>query len=231
MLEASGSIDSYHLWIFFSKTSTYIAHRFIRQINSEAGVECEAWPKQKKLDKNSKFGNLVKLPVCFHNRSESRSAFIDADTFEPLEGPIYHPGLVHLLEIPGLSESKSHGMPRVFSKRDSKSGIRPNNVLDYCMRKALDDGLPLEGSEGHLLRHAIAVKAQKIGLTAEEATQLFQGQKDYDHDFSLLKVQEIWSRDYFPWSCEKLQDQCGKLVKGYCQSCPFNRLDGVKGEA
>ena len=232
LLEASGSVDSYHLWIFLNKTSTYNAYRFIRQINSEAKVDCEAWPKQKSLkDKNGKYGNLVKLPVCYHNRSKSRSAFLDADTFEPLEGPISHPGLVHLLEVPELSESCSEGMPKVSSRQETKKTVRYCNALDYCMQKALEEKISLEGSGGHLLRHAIAVKAQKIGLTAEEATQLFQSQKDYDHDFSLNKVLEIWSRDYNPWSCEKLQDQCGKLVKAYCQSCPFNHASGEKVSA
>jgi hypothetical protein len=29
LLEASGSMDSYHIWIFVSKTGTYNAYRFI----------------------------------------------------------------------------------------------------------------------------------------------------------------------------------------------------------
>ncbi len=231
LLEASGSIDSYHIWIFLSKTSTYSAYRFIRQINSEAGVEIECWPKQKKLGKISKFGNLVKLPVCFHNKSKSLSAFIDADTFEPLDGSISHPGLVHLLEIPDLSESSSEGMPKVSIRHEGKRKTCSSNALDYCMQRALEDKIPLEGSEGHYLRLAIAVKAQPIGLTAEATAQLFQNQRDYDHDISLNKVLEIWSRNYNPWSCEKLQDQCGKLIKGYCSSCPFNHFTGEKVNA
>lgn len=231
LLEASGSMDSYHLWIFLSKTSTYNAYRFIRQINSESEVDCEAWPKQKKLDKNSKFGNLVKLPVCYHNRSESRSAFIDADTFEPLDGPIYHPGLVHLLEIPDLSESKSEGMPRIVEKRTARRNTRTDNHLDYCMQRALEEKISLEGSEGHHLRLAIAIKANNIGMDAETTAQLFQCQADYNHDLSVNKVLETWSYNYSPWSCEALRDKCGRLVKSYCLSCPFNFSDGVKGEA
>jgi len=232
LLEASGSVDSYHLWIFLSRTRTYNAFRFIRQINSESGVECEAWPKQKSLkDKNGKYGNLVKLPVCYHSKSKSRSAFIDADTFEPLEGPISHPGLVHLLEIPDLSESGSGGMPRVSVRCEPKVKMHFSKSLDYCMQRALDDKVPLEGSEGHHLRLAMAIKAQYIGLTADEAARLFQNQKDYDHKFSLDKVQETWNYSYSPWPCETLRDRCGQLVTSYCPSCPFNQVNGVKGEA
>jgi len=229
LLEASGSTDSYHLWIPLSKTRTYNAYRFIRQLNAEAKVDCECWPKQKSLrDKNGKYGNLIKLPVCFHQKSGGWSAFIDADTFEPLEGPIPHPGLVHLLEIPDLSESSSEGMPKVSSRHEGKRKPCSSKALDYCMQRALEDKIPLEGSEGHYLRLAIAVKAQPIGLTAEATAQLFQSQKDYDHDFSLSKVLETWSYAYSPMSCETLRDKCGKLVKTYCQSCPFYRTTGER---
>jgi len=225
LLEASGSLDSYHLWIFLSETRTYNAFRFIRQINSEAKVDCkEPWPRQKSLySKDGRYGNLVKLPICYHNKSKSRSAFLDADTFEPLEGPVPHPGLVHLLEIPDLSESKREGMPRVSVRRETKRKPCSSKALDYCMQRALDDKVLLEGSEGHHLRLAMAIKANKIGLDAETTAQLFQSQKDYDHDFSLNKVLETWSYAYSPWSCETLRDKCGKLVKTYCQSCPFYR--------
>ena len=231
-LEASGSVDSYHFWIFLSRTSTYNAHRFIRQINSEAKVDCEAWPKQKSLySKDAKYGNLVKLPICYHQKSAGRSAFLDADTFEPLEGPISHPGLVHLLEILDLSESSSEGMPKVSIRYETKRKTSSCNALDYCMQRALEDKISLEGSEGHHLRLAIAVKAQYIRLTAEETAKLFQSQKDYDHDFSLNKVQETWGYNYSPWSCESLRDKCGNLIKGYCRSCPFNPADGEKVSA
>ena len=43
---------------------------------SEAKVECEAWPKQKSLkDKNGKYGNLVKLPVCYHQQEQEPIGF------------------------------------------------------------------------------------------------------------------------------------------------------------
>jgi hypothetical protein len=234
LLEASGSVDSYHFWIFISRTSTYNAHRFIRQINSEANVNCEAFPKQKSLySKDAKYGNLLKLPVCYHNRSKSRSAFLDADTFEPLEGPIFHPGLVHLLEIPDLSESSSEGMPKVSTKQESRGRRSPTfgNTLRYCMQRALEDCLSLTGTGGHHFRMAIACEGRAIGMTAESVTQLFQKQRDFKYEISLKKSREPWDYDYSSWSCKKIQDQCGSIVKGYCRSCPFNHAKGEKVSA
>ena len=233
-LEASGSIDSYHFWIFLSRTSTYNAHRFIRQINSEARVDCEAFPKQKSLySKDAKYGNLVKLPVCFHQKSAGRSAFLDAATFEPLEGPISHPGLVHLLEIPDLSESSSEGMPKVSTKQESRGRRNPTfgNALRYCMQRALEDRLSLTGTGGHQFRMAIACEGRAIGMTAESVAQLFQKQIDFNYEISLKKSREPWNYDYSSWSCKKIQDQCGSIVKGYCRSCPFNHADGEKVSA
>jgi hypothetical protein len=231
MLETSGSMDSYHLWVPLARTRTYNAYRFIRQLNAEAKVDCECWPKQKSLkDKNGKYGNLAKLPICFNLKSGGRSAFLDADTFEPLEDSIAHPGVVHLLEIPDLSNYISRGMPRVKAKVRVTSGELTFSCssLDYCMQRALEDKISLSGSEGHYLRLAIAIKANRVGMDAEATAQLFQDQADYDHDFSLSKVQETWSYNYSPMSCTSLRDKCGKLIKSYCRTCPFNHSVGEK---
>jgi hypothetical protein len=217
LLEASGSPGSYHIWILLEPTKTLNAFVFARQIASEAGVSCEIWPKQKELTKNSKYGNLVKLPVCYHHKSASRSVFLNPD-FEPIEGPIIPPGLVRLLEVPDYSKPPA-GMR---GQGDGGQGRRSSSkTLDYCMERALADSLPLNHSEGHNLRLAIAVKAQVIGMTAEATAQLFQHQEDYDFEFSLNKVRETWTYDYSPWSCPALKDKCGSIVSRYCSSCPF----------
>ena len=232
LLEASGSPDSYHLWIFLSETRTYNAYRFIRQINSEAKVQCEAWPKQKSLNSGkAKYGNLVKLPICFHHKSRGRSAFLDADTFEPLEGPIQLPGRVHLLEIPELSEEIAFGMPKISIKavtekkhKASKTSIRSlcsdnSGQLRFCMQKALEDNLSLTGSEGHHLRLAISAEGKAVGISTEDIAKMFQNQSDYSYDVSLKKSQEAWDYNYSPWSCETLIDKCGSLVERYCEGC------------
>lgn len=230
MLEASGSPGSYHIWIFFKRTRTYNAYRFMRQVASEAKVKgIEIWPKQKKLDKNGKFGNLVKLPICLHNKTGARSAFLDAETFEPLEGLILVPGRVVLLEIPEPS-GDGQAMPKARRVTAEESGaFCGSGSLDYCMVRALAEGIPLEGGEGHNLRVAIATKGAFIGMTPSEVGALFSGQSDYDPEFSRSKAEEIGERGYSPWSCDKLRDSCGEFVTRWCPTCPFvsPRLRGV----
>jgi hypothetical protein len=216
LLEASGSSESYHIWIFLAPTRTINAFDFIRQINAEAGVECEAWPKQKSLAKG-KYGNLVKLPICVNQRSGARSVFLDPGSFEILAKPIPHPGLVQLYEVP---RNTVMGMPKV--------GKAPRDIggsLAYCMTRALEEKVPLIGADGHNMRFAIAVKARHIGMTVEEAAELFQDQANYNYEISLSKAEEAWSYDN-PWSCETLQDKCGQIVKKYCSTCPYGRPFG-----
>ena len=221
MLEASGSPGSYHLWILFKRTRTYNAYRFMRQVASEAKVKgIEIWPKQKKLDKNGKFGNLVKLPVCVHGKTGARSAFLDAGTFEPLEGEILVPGRVCLLEIPDLSGEDEKAMPK--ARRAPAEG--PGAVtggLDHCMVQALAAGADLSETPGHALRVAIATKAAFIGMTPAETAELFSGLPGFNRELSLAKAEEIAGRGYSPWSCETLRDSCGEIVARWCPTCPF----------
>jgi hypothetical protein len=216
LLEASGSPGSYHIWVLLEPTKTHNAFVFARQVASEAGFEGEVWPKQKSINEKSKgIGNLVKLPVCYHHKSGSRSVFLNPD-FEPIEGPIIPPGLVRLLEIPDYSKPA-----RERSQGEWGASWSSSKALDFCMERALVDGLQLNSSDGHNFRLAIAVKAQVIGMTAEAAAQLFQHQEDYDFEYSLNKVRETWTYNYSPWSCSVLKDKCGSIVSRYCSSCPF----------
>jgi hypothetical protein len=214
LLEASGSPKSYHIWIFLARTKTINAFHFIRQINREARVKCEAWPRQKALTGKSKYGNLVKLPIGVNRKSGVRSVFLEADTFEPIEGPILHPNVVHLFE-----QDHAEGLHIKTEVRNKASRLGKN--LKYCMQRALEDGMILDGSEGHHLRLAIAVEGRSIGMRAPDIARLFKHQPDYDFDISLAKVQEVWTYDYYSWSCDTLREKCGDLVERYCSACPL----------
>lgn len=212
LLEASGSPGSYHVWVFLSRTKTYNAYRFVRQVKAEAGIKCEVFPKQKTFGKDGKYGNLVKIPICVNQKCGGRSVFLDPDTFEPIEGVIEHPGIVRLLEVPGPSKKVKEAL--TMPKK-----VRAAVEFDPCMSGLLVDKIVLEGSEGHEMRVAIAIKAGLMGMSDEEAAQLFADQPDYNHEISLAKVIEIRGYGYKPYSCAALKDKCGGLVEQYCGQC------------
>lgn len=216
LLEASGSPGSYHVWIFLSRTKTYNAYRFIRQVKAEAGIKCEVFPKQKTFGKDGKYGNLVKIPICANQKCGGRSVFLNPDTFEPIEGVIEHPGRVRLLEVP---EPGKKGKDALVMPRRAHRMPQDGAEFDPCMEKLLADKVALEGSEGHEMRVAIAIKAGLMGMSDEEVARVFADQPDYNHEISLSKVIEIRGYGYKPYSCAALKDKCGGLVEQYCGQC------------
>ena len=84
LLEASGSPGSYHVWIFLSRTKTYNAYRFIRQVKAEAGIKCEVFPKQKHLGRMENTAIWLRSPYVLI-RSVGKVCILEPDTFEPIE--------------------------------------------------------------------------------------------------------------------------------------------------
>jgi hypothetical protein len=222
LLESSGSEGGFHIWILLGRTRTYNAFRFIRQINAEAGVEAECWPKQKSLDsKDAKFGNLLKLPICYHNKTGGRSAFLDADTFEPLEGPIFHPGLVQLLEIP--EPSKDEGMPKAKGTASDPKNLAnmANTNIDFrpCLKAVLKSGHCLEGGKGHDMRVAIAAEAKCSGLSLDEAVKLFSHLPDFDEVTTRKHLESVYSSDHGRHRCDTILEKTGSIIAPYCLKC------------
>lgn len=112
LLEASGSPDSYHIWILLRPTKTYNAYRYIRILKRDSGVDCECFPKQKHLGKDGKYGNLVKIPAGINIKTGVRSTFLDPDTFEPLT-ELPELKRAHIVEFQKLTptEPDDLGMP------------------------------------------------------------------------------------------------------------------------
>jgi DNA primase large subunit len=75
------------------------------------------------------------------------------------------------------------------------------------------------------MRVAIAIEAIRCGLSEEEAVRLFKGQEDFDEQYTINQIRFIREKNYKRYSCEKLQDECGFFVKGYCEKCSL-----LKGE-
>lgn len=226
LLEASGSPDSFHVWIFLLPAGTHSAYCFSRQIAFEAGIRCEIFPKQKGLGKNSKFGNLIKLPLGINRKTGVRSQFLDPRTFQPYESDVPLPGLVKLFEV-REGERKRSVIRATRAPKTEYKDFRP------CIKAIIDTRVPLEGSEGHTMRVAIAVEAFNIGMGIESTVDLLQYQPDFDRGFTRSKVSEIHSRAYSRFSCEKLRDQCGSLVSNHCSRCPLisNSPEKVISEA
>ena len=91
-----------------------------------------------------------------------------------------------------------------------------------CIRGVIDSAVQLKGGEGHQMRVAIAAEALRCGLNQEQAIDLFRNQRDFEAQTTRGHIQYIWNNNYKKYSCDKLQEQCGSFVKGYCEKCPLS---------
>ena len=89
LLEASRYPDpSYHVWTLFSlpvhsKVARWLGLRCL-ELAGLSPKEVEVFPKQTELTKDRPYGNLVKLPLGFHQVEKKWSRLLDPETFEPL---------------------------------------------------------------------------------------------------------------------------------------------------
>jgi len=204
--------------VFLVPTRTYNAFKFSRQIAAEAGIKCEIWPKQQSINSDkAEFGNPVKLPLCFHNKTGRRSGFLDPQTFKPLEY-VPLPGLVRLFEIPEpLRKPAQKPVRAPISDNGSApgpSGFHP------CLQHLIDSRVQLSGGSGHAARTAIAIDACNSGLSKEAAIDLFRHQDDFKLEYTTYQIESIYSKSLKPFSCSTLLDKCGDLVRCYCETCP-----------
>lgn len=75
-LEFSGS-KGYHIWVFFKEpVDAVFAYTMLRARMNLIGIKCEVFPKQPKLTAITPLGNLVKLPLGLHRKSNNWSRFL-----------------------------------------------------------------------------------------------------------------------------------------------------------
>lgn len=76
-VEFSGS-KGYHLLIFLTEPMLASdAKELVDSVRIQAGLKCECFPKQAKLNPNQPFGNLLKVPLGVHPKTGNRSRFVD----------------------------------------------------------------------------------------------------------------------------------------------------------
>ena len=145
VIEESGTPDSYHLWLFFTPTTTAKeARAFMKEIRAGLGIpeeELEIFPKQDEVGKDERdFGNLVKLPLGKHRKKEKWSVLTNI-TGNRVEG----------IEV--LKSVKKSPVPPLLI------GLRP------CFKRAIISGLQLNGSSGDEFRLAMLCELQQRGNT------------------------------------------------------------------
>ena len=244
----SGSNDGYHAFVPLVPTKTWVAHKFLKQLVKDAGMEdqkLEKFPRQKSCSSTKGgYGSQIKVPLGFNWKAGKQSMVVDPYTLEPVEF-VEVTSAVKLRDLPEpraetksakkkstakksgeeqASTKESKTSKRTFESSSSQQteAVYPSCEMRSCIRGVIDSGVQLKGEEGHQMRVAIAAEALRCGLNQEQAIDLFRKQKDFDAQTTRGHIQYIWNNNYKKYSCDKLQEQCGSFVKGYCEKCPLS---------
>lgn len=210
LIEASGSPDSYHIWIFCYPISTLTGYKFVNLIKNLAKVECETFPKQKMIDVKTGYGNFVKPPLGINRKNGNKSLLLNKITLEP-EEKVYIPPIIQFNEIPDKEFTEER---RNYIKTIGCTKIRT------CLSNALFFR-DLSGGDGHQIRIAAAIDGIYQGLTDEEITNLFINQPDFNKEVTLKHVQDLRRRvninGYKKYSCQTLSNN--SFMQYECWTC------------
>lgn len=142
LVERSGS-KGYHLWVFFDKAQARYAHALGNWVTLQAeppdGIEVEVFPKQTAL---RSYGNLVKLPLGVHKKTNNRCLFVNGwfQTHEDQWDALRKVTVFTDAEIAHiLSDNKIQAPIHI---RQERSGSR---VALPCLERIFEEGL----SEGN----------------------------------------------------------------------------------
>jgi len=208
-IEASGSPDSYHVWLFCEPADAKDAYAYGRQIVERLGIEdVEVFPKQERVEEGG-FGNLMKLPLGIHRRVGQRSRFIDDVNFE----------LITPCTIPS-APTKEVAMPTVKEVKgfdDILGALRP------CFQKAYAEKWELEGAEGDYFRLAACSELIANKATDEQIHQYFRYLEDYQEEITQKKIDYNRKRGYKPHTCTKIKKNAASLVGGLCEECKVGK--------
>jgi len=222
LLEASRFNDpSYHIWVFFdppiqAKVARWLAHKILEHAGLSPKT-VEVFPKQDALGDDRSFGNLIKLPLGFHQTAKKWSCFLDSESFKPLPSTITY-------DVHGSSFSESDVAKILeYTKEQRDLQLKLNSSSVYppsrmgkirpCFKEALK-----EKTISHEMRVAIVTEFHRGGVSnTKDMVSLFRDQSDFDEKTTLYYVNDVVSRKYSRYKCETIKNF------GYCigTACPI----------
>lgn len=220
-IEASAGLlkDGAHIGTICKPTLAAIAKRAIEAILKTTGLKHEVNPKQERVETVG-YGNLVKLPWQYNNRTKKRSKIINPETLEPFER---QDAIKYMLELPDTVFQETEPIeiyiqpkieaPKIAIEADKASiGLSEflkNPKIKPCITSAYTDAWVLhgKGDDGHNFRLAIAGNLIYNGATDEQVHEYFKIQDDYSQkatNYQLKTIKEYLATNKKPMGCKKI---------------------------
>ncbi|HWQ96459.1 MAG TPA: hypothetical protein VN368_03695, partial [Candidatus Methylomirabilis sp.] len=235
---SSGRVENgAHVGLICKPTPVADAREFLCECLKELGLNSkkyEVFPKQDKITSKD-FGNLVKLPFQYNNRSKARSLIINPETMLPF---FESDAIEFMLKLKDSNIPKGTKIETVNTEqvKEEKHSENKNNsglaeylkLVRHCFREVYNQKIPLHGAggHGHNFRHAAACE-----LIAREASDViiheyFSVQSDYDKDETQKQLNQIRSTGYKPYKCDTIKELCNAIVIGnkLCDNCMFENI-------
>jgi len=223
---SSGELDrGAHIGLICNPTSAKICKTVLDNVLKTLDLAGhEVFPKQTEVNPDS-FGNLVKLPFQFNNRTKARSKIINPETMQPFEK---QDAINYLMALPdsvfGVETTTD------ITTEPIKKGVYFYDVFELenikpCIVKAYDERLILhgKGDAGHEFRLAIAGNLLYNGATDQQVHEYFRQQSDYSAkatEKQIKSIKEYLAENKKPVGCKTLMENCNELLNGMCETCP-----------
>lgn len=227
-----------HVGVICKPTAAALVKRDVEAAFKTAGLKHEVNPKQERVEEGG-YGNLVKLPWQYNNRTKARSQIINPETLEPFTRD---EGIKYMLALPDTVFPEIKGIENpVHILKDApaqsseavKSDIIPDVSFDNtfnldnikpCIKACYEGKWVLHGNgdEGHNFRIAIAGNLLYNGASDEQVHEYLKIQADYSQKATndqLKSIREYLAKNKKPSGCKNLMAKCSALLNGMCATC------------
>lgn len=215
--EASGSPQSYHIWIFLDNPvpveKAYYWAQSMLCVGNERVVDCEVFPKQKSP---KEYGNLVKMPLGRNRKTGVFSHFVGRDGTR-LKKLFVETIDISDYEVPEATQPSGALLDECITSAGnlvvrSYDGVRP------CFKKLLKMGYSMTGTEGHFLRIALAAEAWRCtDMNMDEMVSMFKCQGDFDYEKTEYQIRSV--QHYNRISCETMIRRAPVAMTDLCKGC------------
>lgn len=226
---SSGKLEmGAHVAMVCKPTPAKICRVFLEDVLRTLGLTGhEIFPKQDKINDNG-FGNLVKLPWQFNNRTKLRSEIINPATMQPFERKeaVVYMLALHDSDLEGCSIPDDR-------KNEQTTEIELKKIMAkcrHCFRDVIQRKPDMHGAEGREYMLAVSTDLKAAGATdahIKRFARLMYG-KEYDEARTLNEWHDIDASK--TWRCETLKAKLPAYVtlddceKWKCE----DRRDGYK---
>lgn len=225
LLEFSGS-KGFHIWFSFNKsTEAWKAQRLGHLIVALSGIKeaIEVFPKQDKVAEG-RYGNLVKLPLGMHKKSNNFSHLLDNNLNSVTDWQLHLNGIekINNKQLDVILEKFNNQMPSIPKEQPRQYIIIGKGHLPPCAKNIFDSDI-LEGNRDRIL-FKLAVMHRKNNYSKDETLNILlefnrnRCKPSLSDSDVTKKVESAYASDYSTYGCEE------EYMQKFCVlTCPLKK--------